>query len=84
MGGTASTARIALFKQTPLDRVRFQDADDAAGPCSACQLRSPRCASRGPRAGREAERPWIAEHVRTPAAQDFPPGATRKRPLIYV
>ena len=29
-------------------------------------------------------RPWLAEHVHTPAAQDFPAGATRKRPLIYV
>ena len=35
-------------------------------------------------AGREEERPWIADHVHTPAARDFPPGATRKRPLIYV
>ncbi|KAL4447245.1 hypothetical protein ABPG77_007278 [Micractinium sp. CCAP 211/92] len=34
--------------------------------------------------GLEAERPWIANLVHTPAAQDFPPGATRKRPLIYV
>ncbi|KAL4452535.1 hypothetical protein ABPG75_008197 [Micractinium tetrahymenae] len=34
--------------------------------------------------GREAQRPWIAEHVHTPAARDFPPGATRKRPLIFV
>jgi hypothetical protein len=37
-----------------------------------------------PPAGREVQRPWIAEHVHTPAAQDFPPGATRKRPLIYM
>lgn len=35
-------------------------------------------------AGREQERPWIADHVHTPAARDFPPGATRKRPLIYM
>ena len=35
-------------------------------------------------AGREEERPWIAQHVHTPAARNFPPGATRKRPLIYV
>ncbi|KAL4452533.1 hypothetical protein ABPG75_008195 [Micractinium tetrahymenae] len=34
--------------------------------------------------GREAQRPWTAEHVHTPAARDFPPGATRKRPLIFV
>ncbi|KAI3425325.1 hypothetical protein D9Q98_009089 [Chlorella vulgaris] len=34
--------------------------------------------------GREASRPWIAEHVHTPAAQDYPPQATRKHPLIYV
>lgn len=31
-----------------------------------------------------AERPWIAEHIHTPAAQEFAAGATRKRPLIYV
>ena len=35
-------------------------------------------------AGHEQLRPWIREHIHTPAAQDFPPGATRKRPLIYV
>ncbi len=27
---------------------------------------------------------WVAEHVHTPAAADFPANATRKRPLIYV
>ena len=26
----------------------------------------------------------MADHVHTPAARNFPPGATRKRPLIYV
>ncbi|KAL4438037.1 hypothetical protein ABPG77_004258 [Micractinium sp. CCAP 211/92] len=30
------------------------------------------------------ERPWIAEHVAAPAAEDPKPGDTRKRPLIYV
>ncbi|PSC76549.1 exostosin-like glycosyltransferase [Micractinium conductrix] len=30
------------------------------------------------------ERPWIQDFMHTPAAQDFLPGATRKRPLIYV
>jgi hypothetical protein len=35
-------------------------------------------------AGREVERPWITEHVHTPAAQEFAANATRKRPLIYV
>ncbi|KAI3427182.1 hypothetical protein D9Q98_007119 [Chlorella vulgaris] len=34
--------------------------------------------------GREESRPWIKDHVRTPAAQDFPPGSYRKHPLIYV
>ncbi|EFN56537.1 hypothetical protein CHLNCDRAFT_51514 [Chlorella variabilis] len=34
--------------------------------------------------GREADRPWIAELVRTPAARTFPPDAVRRRPLIYV
>lgn len=35
-------------------------------------------------AGRQVERPWIADFVHTPAAQDFAPNATRKRPLIFV
>jgi hypothetical protein len=35
-------------------------------------------------AERLTQRPWLAENVHTPAAQRFPPGATRKRPLIYV
>jgi hypothetical protein len=34
--------------------------------------------------GRETTRPWIADHVHTPAAQEFAAGATRKRPLIFV
>ena len=35
--------------------------------------------------GREATtHPWMAYHVHTPAAAEFPPGATRKRPLIFV
>ncbi|KAL4426069.1 hypothetical protein ABPG77_007865 [Micractinium sp. CCAP 211/92] len=34
--------------------------------------------------GREEQRPWIAEHVHTPAAREFASGATRKRPLIFV
>ena len=29
-------------------------------------------------------RPWLADHVRTPAGEDPEPGATRLRPLIYV
>jgi hypothetical protein len=32
----------------------------------------------------EDERPWLRQLVHTPAAQDPPAGATRKRPLIYV
>lgn len=36
-------------------------------------------------AGMEAgERPWLKPFVHTPAARDPEPGATRKRPLIYV
>ncbi|PSC72923.1 exostosin-like glycosyltransferase [Micractinium conductrix] len=34
--------------------------------------------------GLEAARPWIRDFVHTPAAREFPAGATRKRPLIYV
>lgn len=34
--------------------------------------------------GREAEQPWLAEHVHTPAAMPPEPGATRLRPLIYI
>jgi hypothetical protein len=30
------------------------------------------------------ERPWLKPVVHTPAARDPEPGATRKRPLIYV
>lgn len=30
------------------------------------------------------ERPWIADHVAAPAAEDSKPGDSRKRPLIYV
>lgn len=29
-------------------------------------------------------RPWLADHIRTPAAEDPLPGSTRKRPLIYI
>lgn len=37
------------------------------------------------RQGRQASvQPWIAELVHTPAAQDPLPGATRRRPLIFV
>ncbi len=32
----------------------------------------------------DGERPWLKPHVRTPAAKDPEPGATRKRPLIYM
>jgi hypothetical protein len=32
----------------------------------------------------EKDRPWLKPHVHTPAARDPEPGATRKRPLIYV
>lgn len=32
----------------------------------------------------DGERPWLKPHVRTPAARDPEPGATRKRPLIYM
>lgn len=32
----------------------------------------------------DTERPWIKPHVHTPAAQDPEPGATRRRPLIYI
>lgn len=32
----------------------------------------------------EGERPWLKPHVHTPAARDPQPGASRKRPLIYV
>ena len=35
-------------------------------------------------AGLEVERPWIADHVHTPAAQEFAANDTRKRPLIFV
>ena len=43
------------------------------------------CARCAPAAGMEdGERPWLKPHVHTPAARDPEPGATRKRPLIYV
>ncbi|KAL4419203.1 hypothetical protein ABPG77_000597 [Micractinium sp. CCAP 211/92] len=32
----------------------------------------------------DGERPWLKPHVRTPASKDPEPGATRKRPLIYI
>ena len=38
-----------------------------------------------PSAGlQEGERPWIKDLVHTPASKDPEPGATRKRPRIYV
>lgn len=47
------------------------------------------CAHRGAAAddstpGLQVERPWLADLIHTPAAADFPAGATRKRPLIFV
>ncbi|KAL4427668.1 hypothetical protein ABPG75_001757 [Micractinium tetrahymenae] len=38
----------------------------------------------GQQPGLEEQRPWIKPFVHTPAARDFAPGETRKRPLIYV
>ncbi|KAL4443960.1 hypothetical protein ABPG75_011697 [Micractinium tetrahymenae] len=34
--------------------------------------------------GRQVQRPWIAQHVHTPAKRQFRRGETRLRPLIYV
>ena len=45
---------------------------------------SHRSAISPPAGWEEKERPWLKPHVHTPAARDPEPGATRKRPLIYV
>ncbi|KAL4437781.1 hypothetical protein ABPG77_005693 [Micractinium sp. CCAP 211/92] len=34
--------------------------------------------------GRQAQQPWIAEHVHTPAKRQFRRGETRIRPLVFV
>lgn len=48
---------------------------DCAHSSAAADTQSP---------GLEQQRPWLAEHIHTPAAQRFPANATRMRPLIYV
>ena len=56
----------------------------------ACSLKSASCSmhvtSRPARAGlQETERPWLKPHAAMPpAAADPAPGATRRRPLIFV
>ena len=55
-----------------------------ATPASIAEALSRRGLVAAVGAGLEQERPWLADHIHTPAAQDFAPNATRKRPLIYV